>query len=150
MRLEAADANALTPVECRMRFQCQPGCIKCCEEKGFVYVSEYDIVHLAEFLRMTVPDFKTRYVYSTKNVSRLRMPRHCPFLSPTGCTVHPAKPIQCRTFPFWPELVDDKKEWNKTAKWCPGIGKGPHVPSELVRISVKEMERGYPHMYDKE
>jgi Fe-S-cluster containining protein len=134
-----------------MRFQCQPGCIKCCEEKGFVYVSPSDIVRLADFLGMTETGFKARYVYSTKNVSRLRVPRHsyCPFLTPQGCSVHPAKPIQCRTFPFWPELVNDKKEWNATAKWCPGMGKGPHVSKELVRISAKEMEQGYPYMYDE-
>jgi Fe-S-cluster containining protein len=134
-----------------MRFQCQSGCIKCCEEKGFVYISEFDIVQLAEFLHLTVPDFETRYVYRTKNVSRLRVPRHaeCPFLSSHGCTVHPVKPIQCRTFPFWPELVDDKKEWAKTAKWCPGIGKGSHVSTEHVRISIREMQQGYPHMYSE-
>jgi uncharacterized protein len=135
-----------------MRFTCQTGCIKCCEEKGFVYLSPSDIGRISEFLNMTLTEFETRYVYSTKNVSRLRVPRHsvCPFLSSSGCTIHPVKPIQCRTFPFWPELLDDNKEWNKTAKWCPGIGKGPHVPVEHVRISAQEMKQGYPHMYDED
>jgi uncharacterized protein len=135
-----------------MRFKCQPGCIKCCEEKGFVYLSPSDVMRIAEFLRMKASDFEARYVYSTKNVNRLRVPRHseCPFLSPEGCTVHPVKPIQCRTFPFWPELINDKKEWNKTAEWCPGIGKGPQVPTKLVRISAQEMQQGYPYMYDED
>ncbi len=39
---------------------------------------------------------------------RLRVPRrsHCHFLFDGGCAIHPAKPTQCRIFPFWPELVE--------------------------------------------
>ena len=44
-----------------------------------------------------------------------------------GCSIHPAKPTQCRTFPFWPELVESKSEWNRTGRYCPGIGKGPLI-----------------------
>ena len=60
---------------------------------------------------------------------RFRKPpeKQCPFLEGHGCSIHPAKPTQCRTFPFWPELVESKREWNRTGKYCPGIGKGPLI-----------------------
>ncbi len=62
-----------------------------------------------------------KFVYRTTNLRRLRTPRDAPcgFLRDDGCSIHPAKPTQCRIFPFWPELVEDKAEWHKTADWCP-------------------------------
>jgi len=105
-----------------MRFECQAGCTKCCERKGFVYLTEHDIPLIARFLGMDAGEFERRHVYRTKHLRRLRIPRPpCPFLREEGCSIHPAKPEQCRSFPFWPELVSDKKEWRKTAAWCPGI-----------------------------
>jgi hypothetical protein len=52
--------------------------------------------------------------------------------------------LQCRTFPFWPELVDDKRQWLKTAAWCPGIGKGPLVKIETARAIAQTMRDGNP------
>jgi Fe-S-cluster containining protein len=116
-----------------LRFECQSGCTECCRRKGFVYLTEADLARAAGFLGITAAAFERQYVYRTRNRMRLRMPRNslCRFLRDDGCSIHPAKPTQCRTFPFWPELVDSRREWKKTARWCPGIGKGP-----LIQISA--------------
>jgi len=129
-----------------LRFQCQPGCTKCCEQQGFVYLTEDDVARLAGFLKTTPAAFERRYIYRTKNLRRLRVPRHvqCVFLKADGCSVHVAKPLQCRTFPFWPELVDNKREWLKTANWCPGIGQGPLVQIETARAIAQTMRDGNP------
>jgi hypothetical protein len=52
--------------------------------------------------------------------------------------------LQCQTFPFWPELVDDKREWLKTAKWCPGIGKGPLINIKTAHAIAQTMRDGDP------
>src|SRR5579862_7834232 len=132
-----------------LRFTCQPGCTKCCEQQGFVYLSEADVLRLAEFLEIAAADFERRYVYRTKNRIRLRSPRHaqCYFLKAGGCSVHPAKPTQCRTFPFWPELVESKREWQKTAEYCPGIGKGPLIQIGTAMEVAQEQRLAYPDMY---
>src|SRR5215472_6436128 len=44
-----------------LRFQCQPGCTKCCEQKGFVYLTEADLTRIAGFLGMAPADFERRY-----------------------------------------------------------------------------------------
>src|ERR1700719_2544668 len=82
------------------------------------------IPRLAAFLEMKPPAFEKRYVYRTKNIRRLRVPRHaqCEFLKDGGCSVHEAKPLQCAAFPFWPGLVGNKKNWRLTGEWCPGVG----------------------------
>ena len=132
-----------------LRFECQPGCTNCCEQKGFVYLTEADLLRIAAFIGMAAADFERRYVYRTKHLLRLRVPREsqCYFLREGGCSIHPAKPTQCRIFPFWPELVDSKREWRKTAAWCPGIGKGELVQIETAQGQSREMRESYPGMY---
>ena len=132
-----------------MRFECQPGCTRCCEQQGFVYLTEEDLTRLAAYLGMTDAEFERRYVYRTKNLRRLRVPKHaqCEFLKGGGCGVHVAKPMQCRSFPYWPELVDDRKAWHKTGSWCPGIGKGELVNIEAARGLAQEMRVAHPHLY---
>jgi uncharacterized protein len=68
-------------------------------------------------------------------------------LSAGGCSIHPAKPAQCRIFPFWPELVESRREWRRTAAWCPGIGQGPLVQIETARRQAAEMRESYPSLY---
>ena len=133
-----------------MRFECQSGCTACCEQQGFVYLTVDDIPRLAQYLDMTVPAFETRYVYRTKNSRRLRVPRHaqCEFLKEGGCSVHPAKPLQCRAFPYWPELVGNKRNWSKTGAWCPGIGKGELVNIQAARDVAAEMRAAHPALYE--
>src|SRR5262245_2169753 len=132
-----------------LRFACQPGCINCCTQSGWVYLTEDDVVRVAAFLQLSQPDFERRYLYRTRNVRRLRMAAasKCPFLVEHGCSIHPAKPTQCRIFPFWPELVENKREWLRTARYCPGIGKGELVQIEVARAEAAEMQAAYPHMY---
>jgi uncharacterized protein len=111
-----------------LRFECQPGCTNCCRQKGFVYITEGDLDRMAKFVGMRPRDVERSYVEE-------------------GCSIHPAKPTQCRIFPFWPELVDSKREWQKTAAYCPGIGKGELIQIETARGQAEEMRRAYPGMY---
>lgn len=132
-----------------LRFACQPGCTECCTQRGFVYLTEADRARAAAFLGMSAAAFEKRYIYRTRNRMRLRVPRdaQCSFLRDGGCSIHPAKPTQCRIFPFWPELVESRREWNRTARYCPGMGKGPLVQIENAREQAREMRDSYPEMY---
>jgi Fe-S-cluster containining protein len=132
-----------------LRFECQRGCTNCCRQKGFVYITESDLVRIAVFLKLSAAEFERRFVYRTRHLLRLRMPRHsqCHFLREDGCSIHHVKPVQCRIFPFWPELMDDKREWKKTARYCPGIGKGELVHIEKARRQADDMRVAYPGMY---
>jgi Fe-S-cluster containining protein len=114
-----------------------------------VYLTEGDLARAAKFLNTTAAEFERRYVYRTSRLLRLRVPRdsRCHFLNHGGCSIHPAKPTQCRIFPFWPELVESRREWRKTAGYCPGIGKGPLVQIEFARREAAEMKSSYPSLY---
>lgn len=116
-----------------------------------MYLSEDDLQKAADFLKLTPAAFEERYVYRTRYLARLRKPpdRQCPFLEGGGCSIHPAKPTQCRLFPFWPELVEDSKQWEITAKWCPGIGIGPLIQIGTAHETASEMKHAYPSMYEE-
>lgn len=133
-----------------LRFACQPGCTNCCRETGYVYLTETDLKRAAVFVRLSRRTFEKKYVYRTRHLLRLRKPRgsQCPFLREQGCSIHPAKPSQCRIFPFWPELAGSKAEWRNTSRYCPGIGQGPLIPIEGVLRGANEMREAYPTMYE--
>ena len=132
-----------------IRFACQPGCTACCEQKGFVYLTEPDLLRIAEFLGITPAEFERRYCYRTRRLLRLRIPKesNCHFLRDGGCSIHPVKPTQCRIFPFWPELLESRREWKLTARYCPGMGQGPLIQIEAARSQADEMRAGYPGLY---
>jgi Fe-S-cluster containining protein len=132
-----------------LRFTCQPGCTNCCDQSGFVYLNEDDLKRAAKFVKMTARAFEEKYVFRTAHQMRFRKPpeKQCPFLERGGCSIHPAKPTQCKTFPFWPELVESRAEWNRTAKYCPGIGKGPLIQIGTAMELAEEQRRAYPNDY---
>ena len=132
-----------------IRFACQPGCIRCCDKPGWVYLTEEDVRRAADYLHLPQDDFERRYLYRTRHLRRLRKPpgRQCVFLGETGCGIHPAKPTQCRAYPFWPEIFDDPMEWRELTADCPGVGQGNIVPLEDLLRSVEEMRSAYPRQY---
>lgn len=132
-----------------LRFACQPGCTRCCRVKGYVYLSERDLVNAAAYLGMTPGEFEAKYVIRFRTLIRLRRSRknECYFLSESGCSIHPAKPTQCRLYPFWPELVEDRNAWEKEREVCPGIGKGELVQIGTACEVAHEMKEAYPTIY---
>src|SRR5579871_5836258 len=133
------------------RFSCQPGCTKCCDQEGYVYLTEDDLKRAARFMGMSARAFEAKYVYRTRHQLRFRKPRdrQCAFLKEDGCSIHPAKPTQCRTFPFWPEHVEQRDDWRRLSIFCPGIGKGELVQIGTAMEIAEEQRRAYPKMYEK-
>jgi Fe-S-cluster containining protein len=132
-----------------VRFACQAGCIRCCDTKGFVYITEKDLRQMAKHSGLSAKVFETRYVVRYRRLLRLRKPRNsqCHFLTAEGCSVHAVKPVQCRTYPFWPELVEQRAAWKDEGKRCPGIGKGELVQIGMACEVAGEMKVAYPPLY---
>jgi Fe-S-cluster containining protein len=132
-----------------LRFTCVPGCTKCCDRPGYVYLTEADLGAAARHLGLGRREFERRYVYRTRHLLRLRKPRgrQCHFLEAGGCGLHPDKPTQCRLFPFWPELVESVREWRREVRACPGMGQGELVQIGTSHEIASEMKRAYPSLY---
>jgi Fe-S-cluster containining protein len=132
-----------------LRFSCQPGCTKCCETVGYVYFTDDDIARAADFLGLTAAEFEQRYIYRTRYLRRMLKPKtaQCHFLREGGCSIHPVKPVQCRVYPFWPEMVEDRRAWRREARVCPGIGTGDLIQIGDALEVASEMRTAYPAMY---
>ena len=112
-----------------LRFRCLgPECGDCCSGKhgpGAVWLGREEIERLANHLRLTVRELRHRYLRRLHGRTSLRERANfdCVFHRPgEGCTVYEARPLQCRTYPFWGRILASRVTWGHEADKCPGIG----------------------------
>jgi Fe-S-cluster containining protein len=130
-------------------------CGGCCRGfAGYVWVSEPEIVALAAHLGLSLGDFGRRYLRRVDTrISLMEKKNHdCVFWDDDrGCTVYAARPSQCRTYPFWSQVVKTRKAWREEAARCPGIALAPapapadapvrrFAPAEIARLLAGEGE----------
>lgn len=107
-----------------LRFQCTR-CGNCCTiASGNVWLNRKDVEHISGYLEIPEQIFRERYCEPDMRLRRLPAGR-CVFYNGTGCSIHPAKPSQCKAYPFLPGAIMTPHTWAEMAKICPGIGKGP-------------------------
>jgi Fe-S-cluster containining protein len=120
-----------------VRFACQPDCGKCCTRHGdydYVYLEDDDVARLAAHFELTVRAFRARWTKKDEGHTVLKMDRPaCPFLEGTRCSVYAARPKQCGTFPFWPDNLKTRADWEGLSSFCPGVGAGELIPLHVVR-----------------
>ena len=99
---------------------------KCCTgESGYIYVTKAEIEKIAELLGLGIKDFveqylfKKLYKYSIKE-RKFGESYECVFYDreSNGCKIYEARPLQCRTFPFWDYY---KKRVDELKLECPGV-----------------------------
>lgn len=119
-----------------LRFKCTE-CGKCCSgTPGFVWVSEEEMLGMAQVLNISIEFFKRKYVRRRDNryalveqKSKNSPDYNCIFLKDKKCLVYQSRPTQCRTFPWWPENLTSKASWQAAAQECEGISdQAPLVP----------------------
>ena len=49
-----------------------------------------------------------------------------------GCTIYEARPLQCRSFPFWAHNLVNEESWKSVASSCPGVGLGELRSKETI------------------
>jgi Fe-S-cluster containining protein len=121
-----------------LRFKCT-GCGKCCTgSPGYVYLSEKDISALAMHHNLAREEFLrkyTRYVDGQYALLEEPVTYDCVFLKNNQCTVYTARPIQCRTFPWWIQHLREPSDWQEAAARCEGINhpEAPLIPSSEIQ-----------------
>ena len=129
-----------------IQFECQ-GSGNCClsrGEYGYVFLTRDDRKNMAEHLKLTLKEFTKKYCDQKSGVYHLKEESsrtECVFLlNGNRCGVYQARPIQCRTWPFWPEVMN-AKTWNKEVKtFCPGVGKGKVHTAEEIQKALNEQK----------
>ncbi len=93
---------------------------------------------MAEHLGIDLDTFSKKYVRKVgKRYSLLEKGENydCVFLKEKACQIYSVRPKQCRTYPFWPELLESKERFEAEAEHCEGIS------SEGDLISFETIEK---------
>ncbi len=117
-------------------------CGACCTgTPGYVWVDLPQITRLAEHLGQSIDNFSARHVRQVGSRYSLveRANGDCVFWDEkTGCTVYDARPVQCRTWPFWAENLETPEDWDRTRQVCPGSGQGRVYSADEITQSVRQ------------
>ena len=109
-----------------LAFQCT-GCGKCCTgAPGSVYLSPEDIATLAAYFSLSEEEFCAKYTQETDGFCVLRDiegTQDCIFLQDNRCSAYEARPIQCKTFPWWIFNLRSPADWQEAKERCEGIEK---------------------------
>jgi len=127
-----------------LRFKCI-SCGECCRlPGGEVEITPEEAHNIAQYLRLELSVFISRFCYETETGFRLIDNRqgYCIFLEEDGCGIYLARPLQCRTFPFWPENLKSASRWKELGAYCPGIDTGNFYSFNQIReISWRQKNR---------
>ena len=100
---------------------------------------------MAAHLALDVAEFVARFdVRRDEGAEQLTIKtaegQGCPLLQPDGgCSVHPVKPHQCRSWPFWDEMLDDAQRWSQARAFCPGLdAEGGRRYARLEILAIRD------------
>lgn len=127
-----------------LQFSCT-GCGNCCTGPArYVWVSESEIIQIAELRNQAVGEIK---IFHTPlvgaNLSLTEFANgDCTFLDPATrrCTVYSARPTQCRTWPFWRSNLRSHDAWEKMRQTCPGAGQGALIRLDVIESQACQLE----------
>jgi Fe-S-cluster containining protein len=124
-----------------LRFQCT-GCGDCCTgAPGYVWINKAEIEAMSALLRVSMEDFKKRYVRLIgirKSLIELTN-GDCIFFDNLrrSCQVYEARPRQCRTWPFWSSNISSPQSWQEIADRCPGCNLGPIISLHDLKSRIQ-------------
>jgi len=123
-----------------LRFECTQ-CGNCCTgSPGYVWVTDEEIRAIADYLDKPIGEVRLLHTRPARGKVSLNEYGNgdCIYFDPNGrgCTIYPVRPLQCRTWPFWPGNVESPDAWKETGRNCPGIGRGELVSLEVIQERI--------------
>ena len=105
-------------------------------------MTKEDRIRMAKALKLPTSEFTRKYCQKEDGIFHLVDGKDgkCQFLEGKRCGIYEGRPTQCRTWPFWPEVMNVKTWKKEVASFCPGIGKGRIWTSKEIKeqLSIQE------------
>lgn len=117
-----------------LKFECN-GCGACCSlPEGSVEITAKEADLIASFLSLEIDEFFVEYCILQGDSIKLKdnQEKHCIFFKENRCLVYAMRPLQCRTFPFWPENLKSRRRWENLKTFCEGINQGKTYPAKEI------------------
>lgn len=125
-----------------LQFSCTR-CGRCCRTGGdhYVFLTGQEAERIRSYLNLSRRWFRRHYLQRLESgelVAAALEDDRCIFLNADGqCRVYPVRPVQCKTYPFWPEVAGSARAWQREARRCEGINRGAVVPLERIRRAIR-------------
>ena len=112
----------------KFKFSCT-ACGNCCKGGGSVYFTENELEKIYDHLSLSGEaknNFHNKLINRTSNGYYVHEnDKACYFLDKNNkCSIYNLRPLQCSTYPFWPSVFRNQKEFEVNMKDCPGLKKG--------------------------
>lgn len=111
-----------------LHFECL-GCGRCCRgAPGGIFLLPEEERRIAQLFGESLNEFRARRETNRWRFPSIRETQDGRCIMNRGdnrCKVYPCRPIACRTWPFWPELLASPEAWAAAAAQCPGMNGGP-------------------------
>jgi len=126
-----------------LKFKCTE-CGKCCTgPNGYTWLNEDEIESISKFLKISKKEFLAKYVrlaYGRLSLIDANKEGDCIFLKNNKCGIYPVRPKQCKTFPWWPALVENEKAWEDLKEYCEGIDHpdGKHYSFQEIQENLEK------------
>ena len=134
---------ALPWYEKGLDFSCT-GCGNCCRVDGDVWLAPEEVANIIQVVDdvSSIDEFRKNYVrgeltpadgdLSQSWMCLKRKEGSCIFLDAAGqCGIYEVRPVQCRTYPFWPSILEKSEYWKEEAV----------LPDDMDVDEMKEGER---------
>ena len=143
-------------------------CGNCCTGgPGFVWISDEEVERLAQFMKLSVEETRSKYCRKvgrrwSLNEHRTREGNYdCVFLTSIpdsrpkkkelspgqaiphpkrGCSIYSVRPLQCRTWPFWHSNLENEEMWEIAGRKCPGLNRGNRTFSQAEIERLRDAE----------
>ena len=121
-------------------------CGACCTgAPGYVWLKKGEVDKIAEYLNIGRDEFLSTYTVHVYGKCSLKEKSSgdCIFLKrdPAGCEIYEVRPVQCRVWPFWKEILQKREYWNTTAESCPGMNSGCFHSAEEIEEKLRLHEK---------
>ncbi|MDP6962614.1 MAG: YkgJ family cysteine cluster protein [Planctomycetota bacterium] len=130
-------------------FSCQR-CAKCCHARdgiAYVYVNRRERAAIAAKLEVPLATFDQKYVdYQDHAKAHVKfVGGKCMFLKNNQCSINAVKPTQCRTWPFWEEIMVSQESYKQQVlDFCPGSQVSqPTIAPESIADQIQETEDAF-------
>jgi len=132
-----------------LKFECTQ-CGQCCRGKGsYVFLHQDEVEKIRRIVNVSAYLFKKNFLDTHPEgdlVLAQRGSGDCVFLvdksqttsgnQKMGCHIYKNRPVQCSSYPFWPEILTSKKTWLQEAEQCEGINRGNDVSSKTIECTL--------------
>lgn len=106
---------------------------------------------MASVLHLSTSDFLTRYATPSDLEDHWQMDEvetdfgfdcallgRCADTGKTWCNAHQERPSQCRTWPFWPDNLRNRRSWERAGRECEGVGRGEFVSLRVIQQDMRD------------